>query len=547
MQTATNPETGEKVFWDGSSWKPIQTASNPETGEKLELVNNQWVPKGIEGASETDGGYDLNRRTQGYMKGAYDTVSGFGQRVESRIERLGQAYPEGRDPSIVEKAEIVGSEAIRTTASGVGLLYSSFVPDFVNEGFEAAWQSIKTEPTVEQGLEFLSAGLSQYFEWADKNPAAAEALETVVDVVGVASPQLKTGIDLKDQIRKTTASLSKMNIDEFRGRVKSMFQPETFGRWDKTIVQEGPLEKVTWVPDDKTEVTMLRMETIEDFDPTKSFHYNMSVLDRDIIQSSKNIDRIIRQNKNPKVDKQSVFDDLDEILDDLDQDPKFIAMDGNVQQTTLRYIEYAKSLIDKYGNTAAGLLKARREFDKWLEKATSGTYDPSASNAKGVASGAVRGLLNQKVKDAIPGDDIHDLLDRQHHAFLALDNFAPKRAKEANNKLAEVWRKFSGQANLPRNPLSLWLTISGAAAGAAYLAGGTIEAASTLAAAGGVYGLVKAGSRKNRIKFYQSVLKGIDATASSIDDSKLIQELKADRVYIIGLLEEARRENQGSE
>lgn len=541
MQTATNPETGEKVFWDGSSWQPVKTATNPETEEKAFLINNQWVP------SQQETGYGLDERTQKFMQGSYEALSGFGERVGQRVERLGQAYPEGREVGAVEKAQIAGSEAIRTTASGVGLLYSSFVPDFVQEGFEAAWQSIKTQPKVQEGLEYISAGLDQYFEWADKNPSAAEALETVVDVVGVAAPQLKTGIDLKDQIRKTTAAVSKINIDEFRGKVKSMFQPETFGRFDKTVVMPGPLEKVSWIPDDRTETTMLRMETIDGFDPDKSFHYNMNVLSEDIAKSSKQIDRIISQNKNPKVDKQGVFDELDEILKGLDDDPKFIAMDGNVQQATIRYIEYAKSLIDKYGNTARGLLQARKEFDQWLSKATAGTYDPSASNAKGIASGAVRGLLNQKVKDAIPGDDIHDLLDRQHHAYLALDNFAPKRAKEATNKIAEVWRKFSGQANLPKNPLGLWLTLSGATAGAAYLAGGPIQAASALAAAGGVYGLVKAGSKKNRIKFYQSILKGIDATASSIDDSKLIQELKADRVYIIGLLEEARREDVESQ
>jgi hypothetical protein len=46
-QTATNPETGEKVALIDGRWVPItQTASNPETGERVGLVGNQWVPVG---------------------------------------------------------------------------------------------------------------------------------------------------------------------------------------------------------------------------------------------------------------------------------------------------------------------------------------------------------------------------------------------------------------------------------------------------------------------------------------------------------------------
>jgi hypothetical protein len=46
-QTATNPETGEKVALIDGRWVPItQTASNPETGERVGLAGNQWVPVG---------------------------------------------------------------------------------------------------------------------------------------------------------------------------------------------------------------------------------------------------------------------------------------------------------------------------------------------------------------------------------------------------------------------------------------------------------------------------------------------------------------------
>ena len=44
MQTATNPETGERVQLVDGQWQPIKTASNPQTGERVELIGGEWVP-----------------------------------------------------------------------------------------------------------------------------------------------------------------------------------------------------------------------------------------------------------------------------------------------------------------------------------------------------------------------------------------------------------------------------------------------------------------------------------------------------------------------
>ena len=42
MQTATNPETGERFVLVNGEWQPMQTATNPETGQQFALVDNEW-------------------------------------------------------------------------------------------------------------------------------------------------------------------------------------------------------------------------------------------------------------------------------------------------------------------------------------------------------------------------------------------------------------------------------------------------------------------------------------------------------------------------
>jgi len=44
-QTATNPETGERLYLVGENWIPFtETATNPDTGEQLALIGEDWLP-----------------------------------------------------------------------------------------------------------------------------------------------------------------------------------------------------------------------------------------------------------------------------------------------------------------------------------------------------------------------------------------------------------------------------------------------------------------------------------------------------------------------
>ena len=62
MQTATNPDTGEKVVLIGNEWKPFtQSATNPQ-GVKAFLVNNQWMTGEPRTASTQEGTMDAYTR-----------------------------------------------------------------------------------------------------------------------------------------------------------------------------------------------------------------------------------------------------------------------------------------------------------------------------------------------------------------------------------------------------------------------------------------------------------------------------------------------------
>jgi hypothetical protein len=51
LQTATNPDTGERFALVDNEWVPFsKTASNPDTGEKFGLIKNEWMPLTVKAA-----------------------------------------------------------------------------------------------------------------------------------------------------------------------------------------------------------------------------------------------------------------------------------------------------------------------------------------------------------------------------------------------------------------------------------------------------------------------------------------------------------------
>ena len=52
LQTATNPDTGERFALIDNEWVPFsKTASNPDTGEKFGLIKNEWMPLTVKAAT----------------------------------------------------------------------------------------------------------------------------------------------------------------------------------------------------------------------------------------------------------------------------------------------------------------------------------------------------------------------------------------------------------------------------------------------------------------------------------------------------------------
>jgi len=96
FQSATNQETGEKVYFVNGQWEPLQTATNPQTGQKSFFVNNQWTVEGdVEPAQD---GTTVQQAISGINERA-----GVGTQRAFSIGEQGQATEVPVTPEIEEK------------------------------------------------------------------------------------------------------------------------------------------------------------------------------------------------------------------------------------------------------------------------------------------------------------------------------------------------------------------------------------------------------------------------------------------------------------
>jgi len=156
--------------------------------------------------------------------------------------------------------------------------------------------------------------------------------------------------------------------------------------------------------------------------------------------------------------------------------------------------------------------------------------------------------MNDKLKDITEGDVVHNSLDRMHNLLSARSVLRNKMYGEGNNRISRAFQRISSVANLPSTPLALYATVKTAGAAAAGAVAGVGMGTGAVLGAGagvGIYTMLKAADKTTRLRFYSKMLSGTDKAIKAYkSDKNLVSELKADRAYIVYLMNEARQEEE---
>ena len=437
MRTATNPSTGEKVYWDGSNWVPLKTATNPQTGQKVGLIAGEWTR--------------LSHPTEEYVT----RMEGFMERVPQKIEEGMQKYEErveainpGEHPLFPFAAET--TSAVATAAVTAGDIITDYaltsIPNSVRDGAEAAYNSIKDSDWFKSAMSFAERGYDAYQEWKNENPQRAALVDNAIDLSVLFGPRADLNID--KTARRGRAKSSKYNIEQRRNGITTLITPESFGPTE--VVQEvGPLRSQRWVPNDKDAEIIGVLETIDTVDPNRSYTYNMNMILNHIGDQAERLKKHIRKAGNPKIDSTELVSEMSEAIEDFKQTAGFRGITPDSQKIVLELANDAIALVEKHGKDAMGLLEARKEFDALMNEAYTGVLDSASATGRAKATRVVRDVLNAKLQEITPGDEAYHLLNQQHNSYLALDRMVNKRNKELDNALRRTAQRLKDAALLP--------------------------------------------------------------------------------------------------
>jgi hypothetical protein len=114
---------------------------------------------------------------------------------------------------------------------------------------------------------------------------------------------------------------------------------------------------------------------------------------------------------------------------------------GDAEKTGNKILAKFEALVKQHGYTPSGLLSARKELDSWMKMQKGNVFDGATENAVSIALRAIRQGGNDFLAAKVPDVAVKEMLARQSNLYRAIDNLAPKAAKEG----ATGFERFIGR------------------------------------------------------------------------------------------------------
>ena len=529
MKTATNPQTGQKIYWDGEQWLPLKTATNKQTGEVIGIVAGETFtvtpPRPREPESMREMITETPERFQ-ETRERYRGLAGDVDRLPSKF-RVGTNIAAG-----------VGA-AGETLGEVAGEAYRRYTPEAVQRGISEAYEG-----------SMLQRGMEKVGELAQAYPEEATTAEALLNIAGVGP---KTALPSMPRpsasVRMASIEAKDALLEEERKAVADSLLPEDYVKAPGTVEPKGVMNRNVYVPSPSEDNVIDYLATIPEYKGDRNPAVNAKVVDGQLAKHEADLQAYIKRSKNPKTSVTDLANTLEELKASFHDLDDYVELMPDAQKKVDLFIDTAvKRLNDKASKggkiTARDILEVRRQLDKQIfrKKPTAGLENPDLANAKEVAGKYVRDELNQAFLKLMPDDEAYRLINGMAMLFRAKNLLDVKAGKSVNQNMLKRTVKgiedFSG-LRFPTTPLALGAT---AAAGTAALGG--LPTVSAIIGGGAALGGIARLARKRRrtailrelIMATDRMIQGANVTADTM------ATLRADKVMLAQMLNEVNQE-----
>lgn len=485
----------------------------------------------------------------------------FGEDLQERkqmAEEIRNAYQTDEQPLLESVFQVIGKvgfgAALDLIGEGVTSAFrgiSKVTPDIIEkpaiDATKAAGLFFLDTTLGRQGLEAVEGGVDSWGNFKQEHPRAARNIEAVLDIgILVAPVKGKPKLTPPTRIGRVGEELAETAVEQRVVTQQSFLETLVRPKQTQAVLQtqvprttERGIFKTKVIEASPEEKLMAEaISKVEGLSSSKTIQGNFTLIDKHNISLAKKLEADIAKN-DFVYPKRELLSALKDTKTAVLNNPVLV---GDVGKSAEKWIDAFMGFVDKSKGTGSGLLKARKDFDKWVKTQKPKILDPNTENALSLSLREVRqtanNFLNKHAKDV----DVKASLKEQSTLFRALDNIVPKAAEEGANVLIRAWQRSLSVLGA-KNSL---IQVLAGAAGLGGLGAAAVFAPfvrNLLLGTGLIIGtrrVIKSAGTKD---FFSKVLKAVDASIRKTKDANLIKELRVDRALIVELLEEEPEED----
>jgi hypothetical protein len=428
---------------------------------------------------------------------------------------------------------------------------AAMTPDFILEGVGNSFKAISETDAGREGMKAATQGIESYNNWAKDNPDNAKYLESWFNIGAIATPPTPIKGILSDagaSLQETGATITKGGLKSIQGTknelVTAMLEPTNTARIPtEDLKSKGFFDTITYDPDaGYTRDNIDIIAEIPKVDPKKTYTYNSNVIEKARQAEQKKLESILGRTP-VVVDSDVVTQELGKRAGALLSSPEFKTMDATLQKKTEVIFKEAVRRIQSGDGSLLDLLQARRDVDAFIGRQKLG-LDKNQASTLDLARKAVNGSLNDIIAELSDNVAVKQSLRKQSAMISALDIVNSKRAEDGRTVIARFKQNYG--AYIPQ-------TLAARAATATFAAGAIAQSwpIMTAAAVGYlVFPATKAVFSPEAKVLLGSMIKGSGDAIKAAEKSgalDVVEQMKADRLVLISLLNETPVENPEDE
>ena len=488
---------------------------------------------------------EINRRQQ-QPKGFFDRVSEDLATREARIQEIRQFEQTPAERGLQEAGQAAGAifdvtgEVLTEAGRGISAITPEAIKQPIADVAEDVGSAIVDSPVGQLGIKAIQEGAEVYDSFKQRFPRAARNIEAAANV-GLAVAPVKTpvrpakvtpigraGEAVTGAGTQQAARIKKQFVDDL---VLPKQTPTEIARQAGRTAEEGLLRRrvVELSPAQKDiagEVAKLPVKR------NRSLVHNHNIISKAVDKEARSLEKRLKRLRIAFPRKE--FDaSLNRATERILANPVMV---GNAETTARRLIAEYSKILDDVPMTPAGLLQARRRFDKTVTSFRPTAFDSQTENAFSVVVKELRNTTNDFIDNAAKGVAVKRSLKKQSDLLGAMDNIAPKMASEADNALSRLWQNTTrilplrGEFN---QTLAALVGVGGLGASALFAPFFT----KALLAGVGSTAAFRAVTGPQAKRALGALLSNTDEAIRLTKDQALLQQLRLDRALVLEALQ----------